>query len=615
MIHSGRIFQRLRLQSDQVGTTVGNGAGQTIAIVDAYDDPSIANNLSVFDKQFGLPDPKLTKVNETGGSTMPIASQSWCMEISLDVEWAHAMAPGGNILLVEANSSGLTDLMTAVNYARSQPGVSVVSMSWGASEFSGQQSFDSYFTTPAGHTGETFIASSGDGGAGANWPAVSPNVVAVGGTTLSVTSSGTYTSETAWSGSGGGASAIYSTPSYQVGVQTTGHRTVPDVSFDANPSTGFAVYDTAGGSRRLDAGRRHDAGAPQWAALVAIADQGRALSNQRRSSGTDTNLYKLSASDFHDITSGSNGAYSAKAGYDEVTGRGSPYANLVVRDLVNATFTTPSAPVYGPPVIFIPPLPSSAGGHSIEGAGGSDFNSIATSISTEPSTIVGATSLTTNTAAVSSPIYFAFAGLKSRLEAGSAGIVEEVPEQIDAMPTTESETVQNAAADPASAPVETPAVSEIDAALMIEELDLIELPAPAVNFEAAASPALACRPSTRASLRTLSCVRLPRQHVGRVASEHPATTSLAVLAGFVIGGWRPAASALEQSVWPNVVRLCGRMKIPIVNPRRQKTSRFARQRPAPNPSPSQRDRICRANSLAAPANGDCRGGFSLRPSK
>src|SRR5206468_2022041 len=130
--------------------------------------------------------------------TLPAASVSWGLETSLDVEWAHAIAPGAKILLVEANSSSLTDLLAAVNYARNQPGVSVVSMSWGAGEWSGESAYDSTFTTPAGHAGVTFVASSGDSGsAGApEWPSVSPNVLAVGGTQLSVDASGNYVSET-----------------------------------------------------------------------------------------------------------------------------------------------------------------------------------------------------------------------------------------------------------------------------------------------------------------------------------------------------------------------------------------------------------------------------------
>ena len=264
------------------------------------------------------------------------------METSLDVEWAHAIAPGANILLVEANSSSLSDLLTAVNYARNAPGVSVVSMSWGAGEFQGETSFDSYFTTPAGHAGVTFVGSSGDSGAPSLWPALSSNVLAVGGTTLSVTSSGGYINETAWSGSGGGYSLYESEPLYQRSVQASGVRTGPDVAYDANPNTGFYVYDTMGASGWYDVGGT-SAGAPQWSALIAIADQGRALSGQATFSGVQSQIYSLPSSDFHNITSGSNG-YSAHAGYNLVTGRGSPVANLVIAGLVgNVSTAAPSA--------------------------------------------------------------------------------------------------------------------------------------------------------------------------------------------------------------------------------------------------------------------------------
>ena len=143
------------------GTVTGDGSGTTIAIIDAYNDPNIANDLHQFDLQFGLPDPALTKVNQTGGTTLPAANAGWITEIALDVEWAHAIAPGANILLVEANSASFSDLFTAVNYARHATGVVAVSMSWGGGEFSSESTFDSYFTTPSGHGGVTFVASSG----------------------------------------------------------------------------------------------------------------------------------------------------------------------------------------------------------------------------------------------------------------------------------------------------------------------------------------------------------------------------------------------------------------------------------------------------------------------
>jgi subtilase family serine protease len=324
------------------GTIRGDGSGQTIAIVDAYSQPNIGSDLQTFDATFGLPaPPSFQVVNQNGGSSLPSVNSSWGLEISLDVEWAHAVAPGANILLIEANTNNYPDLLTAINFARSQQGVSVVSLSWGGGEWSSETSYDGYFTTPEGHQGITFVASSGDSGsAGApEYPSVSGNVLAVGGTQLSTDNSGNYLGETAWSGSGGGISTVEAQPAYQRGVvtQTSTYRAMPDVSYDGSPNSPFAVYDSSypGGGWLQVYGT--SAGAPQWAALVAIADQGRALEGKGTLDGaseTLPTLYQLPQSYFRDITSGNNGSYSAGPGYDLVTGRGSPVANLIVNGLV-----------------------------------------------------------------------------------------------------------------------------------------------------------------------------------------------------------------------------------------------------------------------------------------
>lgn len=317
------------------GAIKGDGSGQTIAIVDAYNDPNIKSDLNAFDAKFGLPAANLTVVNQNGGANLPQTNPGWALETALDVEWAHAMAPGANLLLVEATNSSLSNLLTAVNYAGQN--ASVVSMSWGTGEFSSETSYDSYFNKP----GVTFVAASGDSGAGSTWPAVSPNVVAVGGTTLTMTNSGGYISETGWSGSGGGYSAYENEPAYQSGVQSSGVRTSPDIAYNANPYTGYAVYDTVSNSGQtgwFQVGGT-SAGAPQVAAMVAIANQGRALAGESYLSGASQTLpalYNMSSNNFHDITSGSNG-YSAGLGYNLVTGRGSPLANSVVQALVSAT--------------------------------------------------------------------------------------------------------------------------------------------------------------------------------------------------------------------------------------------------------------------------------------
>jgi subtilase family serine protease len=338
----------------------GDGRGQTIAIVTANNDPSIASDLAVFDRQFGLPaPPAFTKVAMPGATAV---NPTWALETALDVEWAHAIAPGAKILLVEAASAGLGDLTAAADYARQQPGVSVVSMSWGAAEFSVESHMDATFTTPANHTGVVFVAASGDGGsAGALWPALSPNVLAVGGTQLTVGSSGNYVSESAWSGSGGGTSRYESAPAAQTAVTGNAHRTGPDVSYNA--ATGYAVYTsvTVNGLTGWMTTGGTSAGTPQWAALFAIADQGRAAAGKSNLTNALSAIYGLPASDFHDVTTGGNPSVKARSGYDAVTGRGSPYADRVVSGLVGAAITIPT-PVTTPtpPPVVAPTLPPTA---------------------------------------------------------------------------------------------------------------------------------------------------------------------------------------------------------------------------------------------------------------
>ena len=157
------------------------GGTGTIAIIDAYDDPTVQNDLSVFSGQFGLPTVNSTNFEKHMMASTIRTDSGWALEISLDVQWAHAIAPNAKILLVEAKSASLTDLLAAVDYARNRSDVVAISMSWGASEFSTESSYDSYFTS---NYGAIFFASSGDNGKGVIWPSASPNVVAVGGTTL-----------------------------------------------------------------------------------------------------------------------------------------------------------------------------------------------------------------------------------------------------------------------------------------------------------------------------------------------------------------------------------------------------------------------------------------------
>jgi streptogramin lyase len=317
-----------------------DGHGQTIAIVDAYNDPTIFSDLDTFDKTFSVT-PGQTLYQQYGPSSFvltkatpegqPQGNAGWAQEIAIDVEWAHAIAPGAKILLVESKTNSLSDLLTAVDYATSQ-GASVVSLSWGAPEFSSETQYDSHFA----HAGVTYVASAGDVGSVTEWPAVSPNVLAVGGTSLTVDTSGNYISETGWSGSGGGISSYEPKPTYQLNVPQGGsYRTSPDVAYVADPNTGVAVYNSYTGGGGWGQWGGTSIGAPQWAALVAIADQGRAT--PLSSSGTLKALYALlspgnviNTSYFHDITSGSSGTYSAGPGYDLVTGLGTPHADQLI---------------------------------------------------------------------------------------------------------------------------------------------------------------------------------------------------------------------------------------------------------------------------------------------
>ncbi len=340
---------------DQVA---GDGSGQTIAIVDAYRHPSIAADLAAFDLKFGIAAPPSFKaVNQTGGPDTNVKVNSgWASEIAMDVEWAHAIAPNAGILLVETKSDDFSDLMAGVDYARKVTGVSVVSLSWGSSEFRGQKAYDAILTTPAGHQGVTFVAASGDegSGSGAEWPATSPGVLSVGGTSLKTSGSdGTYSSEVSWKRSTGGVSRYEKAPAYQGVLQSGGMRTSPDVAYNADPNTGFAVYSSVrdGGVVGWSVLGGTSAGTPQWAAQVALANQLRAaagFSSLDGSTGTLPALYSLYSPpgttgfatytiDFHDIVQGrSTGRQRPGTGYDEVTGLGSPDAPQIIYALVHA---------------------------------------------------------------------------------------------------------------------------------------------------------------------------------------------------------------------------------------------------------------------------------------
>ncbi len=317
----------------------GDGSGQTIAIVDAYGNPDIQSDLVAFDQQFGLPAANLQVIGVTG------ANGGWALETALDVEWAHAIAPGANLLLSVAKSASNNDLLAAVD-AAVQNGATVVSMSWGGSEFGGETADDTHFNVP----GVTFVASAGDSSEGVEWPAVSPYVLSVGGTSLYLDGSNNRSAETAWSGSGGGLSTVYAQPTWQAGWFAPGWpsvRGVPDVGYVADPNTAVLVYDAYNGGWYAVGGT--SVGAPQWAATIALVNQ------QRGSSGTlsgaaaalyavaqdsATPPYAINPTYFYDVTQGNNGPDPddlAGPGYDLVTGIGTPVANNLVGALGSPT--------------------------------------------------------------------------------------------------------------------------------------------------------------------------------------------------------------------------------------------------------------------------------------
>ncbi|MGO9462798.1 MAG: peptidase S8/S53 subtilisin kexin sedolisin [Isosphaeraceae bacterium] len=320
------------------GTTKGNGAGETIALIEAYHDPYLAGDLHTFDVAFGLPDPSLIVADQAGSVSNP----SWSIEETLDVEWAHAIAPGAQILVVEAQSQSRAALLVAVNAARDTPGVVAISMSWGFPEFRSEANYNGYFTTPPGHQGITFVAASGDSGTlfGLDWPSAAPDVLAVGGTSLSSNSAGQYLSETMWYDSGGGYSEYEAEPSYQLSVQTSGVRTTPDVAFDADPNTGVAVYQSSPypGQGGWEVVGGTSLGSPAWAAIIAIVDQGRSLEGNGSLDGatqTLPSLYALPSSDFNAIPP----SFSRPA--NTSTGRGSPLGPSLVYDLVDHAISAP----------------------------------------------------------------------------------------------------------------------------------------------------------------------------------------------------------------------------------------------------------------------------------
>ena len=302
-------------------TNHSTGGSKAIAVVDAYDDPNAAADLTYFSNQFGLPAANFQTVYANG--TQPPNDSGWELEESLDIEWAHAMAPRAKLYLVEAASNYNSDLYLAVQVASNlvaAAGGGEVTMSWGGGEFDGEASYDSYFTTP----GVVYFASTGDG-AGTIYPSTSPNVVAAGGTTLRRNPfNGEFFSEAAWVDGGGGPSPYEARPSYQSGIANIvgSARGVPDLSAVADPNTGVWVYDSGNGGWWIVGGT--SASSPILAGIV----------NKAGSFATSTNaelttIYNNMAvpAYFRDTTDGFCGPYmgfSAVKGWDFCTGVGSP---------------------------------------------------------------------------------------------------------------------------------------------------------------------------------------------------------------------------------------------------------------------------------------------------
>jgi subtilase family serine protease len=300
------------------------GVGQTVAIVDAYDDPNAEADLGVYRKQFGLSacttaNGCFRKVSQKGSTTgLPRGNTGWAEEISLDLDMVSAVCPNCKIILVEATSNSFSDLATAENEAATL-GANVISNSYGGNEFNGEASWDSFYN----HPGITITASSGDAGYGAEYPAASQYVTAVGGTSL--TRSGSSFNETVWSGAGSGCSAYETKPAWQHDAGCPANRTVADVSAIADPNTGVAVYDTYGLGRR--GGWLVFGGTSVAAPLIGAVY---ALAGNASTANSASFSYSAAATSLFDVISGSNGScggsYLCTAGpkYDGPTGNGTP---------------------------------------------------------------------------------------------------------------------------------------------------------------------------------------------------------------------------------------------------------------------------------------------------
>ena len=323
------------------------GTGQTVGLFEfgGYYPADIAS----YENQAGIPNVPVANVLIDGFNGIPTSTRpgSNNEEVALDIEVVASMAPGVSQILVYESSPSSTAaaIDDMLNRMATDNLASQLSCSWGVDiDETTQQIFEQFAAQ-----GQSFFLAAGDNGAYASFvdqPADDPYITVVGGTTLTTDANHNWIAETAWNGSGGGVSSYEPEPAGQSTwpIPVAGKRGVPDVSYDANPSTGFAVYDSVTYQRQagwFEVGGT-SAGAPQWAALFAIANSLRTAAGKHVLSGTYNTLYAAGASaygsDYHDVTTGTNGncgtICTAAGGYDYVTGLGAPHVPYLMQALV-----------------------------------------------------------------------------------------------------------------------------------------------------------------------------------------------------------------------------------------------------------------------------------------
>ncbi len=295
------------------------GAGRTVAIVDAYDDPTAAADLNTYRAQYGLPacttsNGCFRKVSQTGTTTYPSKNAGWATEISLDLDMVSAACPSCKILLVEAKTASFANLGTGVNYAATQ-GVSAISNSYGGSDSGPSSAYN--------HPNIAITASTGDNGYGIESPASYDSVVAVGGTSLTKASNTRGWSESAWSGAGSGCSTLNAKPSWQTSATQCSGKATADVSAVADPNTGVAVYDST--PYQGYSGWQVYGGTSASSPIIASV-----YTESGNVSGYPASYTWAHTSGLNDVTSGSNGSCSpavwchAGSGWDGPTGLGTP---------------------------------------------------------------------------------------------------------------------------------------------------------------------------------------------------------------------------------------------------------------------------------------------------